>query len=260
MMNSKNPYQKYEDLFEGWPLVTASTVRGEHSLRVAGKHNTPDRLKRTSDLTLCAMVGYGALLAFCLYAERFNIEYNETYNPQTWLEVAVVVWVMLTGCTYLFLSMKAEKATVVGISPNFIQIGERVYDAKVQHKFTMDLHRKAKEEERAEALAEKRASQRGARPLWRHLRYYRESYHIYLEYLGQRILVTDIHNEEYAQKLLRALIAADRIVHQEKTVFATNANESIASNEPRMPYASDIERSPGARAERRGYALLLKNS
>jgi len=164
-----------------------------------------------------------------------------------------MMWAVLCFFIHMVLRDKSQKPTVVAISPNFIQIGERVYEAKVQHKFTMDLHRRAKEEERAEELAEKRAAQRGARPVWRHLRYYRDSYHVYLEYIGQRILVTDVYSEEGAEKLLRALMAVDRIVHQEKTVFATNTNASGGSHEPRTPYTSDIEESPGARAERQSY-------
>ena len=251
-MNS-NPYKNYEAIFEEWPLVTASPVRGEHGMRVAGKHNTPDRLKRALDLSLCAAIGYGALFAFCLYAENPYIQYNERFNTQTWAELAVIVWTMLSFFTYMFLSARAGKVTVVGIAPNFIQIGGNVYDARVQHNFTMSLHKKAKEEERKEAHAERRAQQRGQNTVFAgHLqRYYRDSYHIFLEYLGQRILVTDIHNEEHAEKLLRALIAADRIVHKEKTVFATNANANVKIGT--NTYESDIEESRGARAERREY-------
>ena len=252
-MSSKNPYEKYETLFEGWPGVQAYPVRGEHGMRVAGKHNTPDRLKRALNLSLCAAIGYGALFAFCLYAEKYNIEYSERFNPQMWPELAVVVWVMLSLSTYMFLRAKAEKVTVVGIAPNFIQIGGNFYDARVQHNFTMALHKKAKEEERKEAHAERRAQQRGTNTVFTgHLsRYYRDSYHIFLEYLGQRILVTDIHNEEHAEKLLRALIAADRIVHKEKTVFANSSNANVRTGT--NTYESDIEESRGARAERREY-------
>ena len=45
------------------------------------------------------------------------------------------------------------------------------------------------------------------------------------ENLGQRILVTDISEEEKAEQFLRALVAVDRIIHKEKTVFAANAED-----------------------------------
>ena len=48
---------------------------------------------------------------------------------------------------------------------------------------------------------------------------------IYFEYLGQRILVTDIYRPESAEKLLRALNAVDKIIHNEKAVFAGKVND-----------------------------------
>ena len=252
-MNSKNPYRKYESLFEGWPDVHALTERGEHGLRVAGRHFTPENVKRADALCLMVVFLWGALVGWIYYIQYPYLKYGlSSYDVETGAELAILAWVFLSGVTYLLRQYRPPlKETVVFISPNHIFINGRGYDAKVQHKFTMGLHRRAKEEERAEELAEKRAAQRGTRPVWRHLRYYRDSYHIFLEYLGQRILVTDIHNEEHAEKLLRALIAADRIVHKEKTVFATNTNAKmrIGTN----TYESDIEESPGARAERQEY-------
>ena len=228
-MSSKNPYRKYEGLFEGWPGVHALTERGEHGLRVAGRHFTPENVKRADALCLMVVFLCGALVGWIYYTQYPYLKYGlSSYDVETGAELAIAVWVLLSSitCYYLKIMRPPQKETVVFISPNHILIGGRSYDAKVQHKFTMGLHRRAKEEERAEELAEKRAAQRGTRPVWRHLRYYRDSYHIFLEYLGQRILVTDIHNEEHAEKLLRALIAADRIVHQEKTVFANTQQEA----------------------------------
>jgi hypothetical protein len=52
-------------------------------------------------------------------------------------------------------------------------------------------------------------------------KYYRNAYHIYLEYLGQQRLVADISGEENAEKFLRALNAVDRIIH--KTDFSQSS-------------------------------------
>jgi len=252
MMNSKNPYQQYEELFEGWPDVYAMTVRGEHGLRVAGRHPTPDNYKKANNLSLAAAVTSGAFLAWCFYVIYPDVKYNEQYDAASWAVILALAWGFVSMGAWLFFTGKRSlKTTIVFISPNHIQINGRDYDAKVQHKFTMALHRRAKEEERAEELAEKRAAQRGTRPVWRHFRYYRDSYHIFFEYLGQRILVTDIYKEEHAEKFLRGLLAADKTVHQEKAVFATNANTHMRTSS--NAYESDTEESPGARAERQGY-------
>ena len=237
-MDSKNPYEKYEALFEKWPSVFAELVQGEHGMRVSGWHETPEDLEGASVLNFCARVVLGALLVCCLIAVHPYLKHNEYFGTTTCAMLAFIAWITLSVLTYRFLHKRLLKKTVVLISPSHIQIGEKVYDAKIQHKFSMDLHRKAKEE----ADAELRMQQRG--PGYadtRHSRYYRDSYHIFLEYLGQRILVTDIYEEEKAEKLLRALTAVDKIVHKEKTVFASNSN------------TSDKEESPGARAEREEY-------
>lgn len=237
-MSSKNPYAQYETLFEGWPSVHAWSVRGENGMRVAGWHNTPDRSKRADSLSFMAMIGWAALIGFCFYTAYPGIKHNNQWGPEFWAMVAVLAWIVLSFVTYCVLCRRASKATIVCLSPSFIQIGEKVYDARVQHKFSMDIHRKAKEE----ADEELRAQQRGPEYAdTRHTKYYRNAYHIYLEYLGQRRLVTDISGEENAEKLLRALMAVDKVVHKEKTVFAVNSN---------MP---NTEEFPGARSEREDY-------
>jgi len=45
----------------------------------------------------------------------------------------------------------------------------------------------------------------------------------------------------------------DRIVHKEKTIFATNANTIASTGAGINDYTSYTEESPGARAERLGY-------
>ena len=238
VMSSKNPYEKYLSLFEKWPQVTASPVQSEDGMRVAGWHNTPDGAKRASVRGFWAMIVWGASLGYCLLAAHPHLRHNEYFGMKTCAALAVIIWAILSFLTYFVLDERSLKKTVVCISPRFIQIGEKVYDALVQHKFTMDLHRKAKEE----ADEELRVQQRGpAHADTRHPRYYRDGYHIFLEYLGQRIPVTDVYKEETAEKLLRALTAVDKIVHKEKTVFAGNSN------------TPNTEESTGARSERQDY-------
>jgi len=250
---NNNPYQKYEALFEDWPLAQALPVQDEQGMRIACMHSTPDKYKMAHNLTLAAVAALGAFFAWCFYVIYTDVQYNEQYDAQSWAWALIGSWMFFSFLAWRTLIGRALATTKVSISPNYIEINGRVYDAKVQHKFTMDLHRRAMEEERAEELAERRAQQRGTRPVWRHFRYYRDSYQIYLEYLGQRTLVADVYGTENAQRLLRGLTAMDRIVHQEKTVFATNANARTGSNGPRTLYGLDIEESPGARAERQGY-------
>ena len=237
-MDSKNTYEKYEALFEKWPSVFAELVQGEHGMRVGGWHETPDGAKRASDRGFWAMLVWGASLAYCLLAAHPHLRHNEYFGMKTCAALMLIVWWVLCHFTDSVLRVRALKKTVVRISPSFIQLGEKVYDARVQHKFSMDIHRKAKEE----ADEELRAQQRGKDNAdTRHARYYRDGYHIFLEYLGQRILVTDAYKEDTAEQLLRALMAVDKIVHKEKTVFAGNSN------------TPNTEESPEARAERQDY-------
>ena len=237
-MDSKNPYEKYEALFEKWPSVFAELVQGEHGMRVGGWHQTPDGAKRASSRFFWAMLGWGASLGYCLLATHPHLRHNEYFGMKTCSALTFIVWVVLCFFTDSALDKRSLKKTEVCISPSFIQLGEKVYDARVQHKFTMDVHRKAKEE----ADEELRVQQRGPGTAdTRHARYYRDGYHIFLEYIGQRILVTDVYREETAEKLLRALIAVDKIVHKEKTVFATNSNtanteESSEAEAKRLDY------------------------
>ena len=219
----KNSYEKYIPLFEKWPHVTAASVQGESGLRVSGWHDTPEGAKWATDWGFRAMFAWGASLGYCLIAAHPHLQHNEYFGMKTCTVLVFILWVVLSILTGIVFSLRAEKAKIILLSPSFIQIGEKVYDARVQHKFTMDLHRKAKEE----ADADLREQQRG--PGYadtRHKRYYRDSYHIFLEYLGQRILVADVFKEETAEAFLRALVAVDKIVHKEKTVFVAGAQEA----------------------------------
>jgi hypothetical protein len=216
-MTSENPYKKYEYLFENWPWVKAQDVRGENGMKVSGWHDTPEGRKTAHTRALIVNILWAALIGFCFHAEFHKIQ----HHAGLWAGGAVGVWMVLAVASCLVFDFRAMKGTAVQFSPSHIQIGEKVYDARVQHKFSMDVHRKAKEE----ADKELQAQQRG--PGYadvRHKKYYRDAFHIYLEYLGQRILVTDISEEEKAEQFLRALVAVDRIMHKEKTVFAANAN------------------------------------
>ena len=218
-MKSENPYKKYVHLFEGWPDVYPWKVQGEHGMRVAGKHSTPCRLKKANNLSLAAVIAYAVILGLLFRAE---FDWIRDHNPEAWAAGAIALFAFLSLFTYAALDVRAaEKPTAVYLSPSFIKIGEKVYDARVQHKFSMDVHRKAKEEADAELRAQQREPKNAS---IRHKKYYRDAFHIYFEYLGQRILVTDISTEEVAEKLLRALVAVDRIMHKEKTIYAANTN------------------------------------
>ena len=217
-MSSENLYKKYEPLFEDWPCVKALDVRGEHGMKVSGWHETPDRIRAAHTRAFIAKVFWLALIGFCFYTEFHQIR----HHVGLWAGVAVGVWILLALVSRFILEYRAMKGTAVILSPSHIQIGEKVYDARVQHKFSMDVHKKAKKE----ADDELREQQSGPRYAdVRHKKYYRDAFHIYLEYLGQRILVTDISEEEKAEQFLRALVAVDRIIHKEKTVFAANAED-----------------------------------
>ena len=218
---NQNPYEKYIPLFEKWPPVTAASVQGEPGLRVSGWHETPDGAKWASKWGFRAMLYWGVSLAYCLIAARHSLSHHEYFGMKTCAGLVFILWAVLSVLTDIVFDIRAEKATIVLLSPSFIQIGGKVYDARVQHKFTMDLHCKAKEEADAE-LQEQQSGKDNAHV--RHARYYRDSYHICFEYLGQRIVVADIYGEEKTEKFLRALAAVDKIVHKEKTVFAANAN------------------------------------
>lgn len=216
-MNSENPYKKYEALFERWPGVRAAQVGGENGMRVAGYHYTPGRTKMADALTIMVAVFWAGLLGMCFYTQYFRI----WQDAEMWAAIAVGVWMLLTFASFLIITSRSSKATIVYFSPSHIQIGQKTYDARVQHKFSMDIHRKAKEEADAELRAQQRNPKNAS---IRHKKYYRDAFHIFFEYLGQRILVTDISTEEGAEQFLRALDAVDRIMHKEKTVFVANTN------------------------------------
>jgi hypothetical protein len=219
-MIAQNPYKKYESAFEGWPDVRAMKVHGENGMVVGGRHFTPERDKGLDALTVFWAIFWGVIIALAFRNNKDAI----WDQAEAWTMAACGLWAALIWFSRLTFRPYLQKPTVVYFSPRHIQIGQRVYDASLQHKFSMDIHRKAADE----ADAELRAQQRGKSHV-RHFKYYRKSFHIYFEYLGQKILVTDISNPEHSEKLLRALVAVDKIMHKEKTVFAANANTEDAA-------------------------------
>lgn len=236
-MNSENPYKKYESLFEGWPIVGAQEVRGEQGMKVSGWHYTPDGLKRAHAWAFAASIFWLALIVFCFFAEFHRIR----DHAWLWAGGAFSLWRLLAFFSRSVLERRSLKGTAVYFSPSCIQIAGKVYDPRVQHKFSMDVHRKAKDE----ADAELREQQRG--PGYadtRHKKYYRDAFQIYLEYLGQRILIADIYDDELAEKFFRALVAVDRIIHKEKTVFAANANTEAPAEDAETRQADYFGQRP----------------
>ena len=170
-MSSKNPYAKYESVFEIWPRVQAWTINGEYGLRVAGMHDTPARRKTADRLGVLAAILWAVLIGLAIHVEMFRIGNN--LGP--WIAAGFGLWAALAFFTSVLFLSYAEKPTIVLFSPNLIQIGEKTYDARIQHKFSMDVHKKSKDE----ADEELRAQQRGAgQAALRHSKYYRESFHI----------------------------------------------------------------------------------
>lgn len=148
-MTAQNPYKKYETAFEGWPSVAARRVRGENGMQVGCRHFTPDRQKTADMLTVLAALVWGAGLAACFYVRRYDIAGQE----ELWTAVACALWVALVAGSRFLIRPYLEKTTIVLFSPSHIQIGHRVYDTRLQHKFSMELHRKAADEADAELRA-----------------------------------------------------------------------------------------------------------
>jgi hypothetical protein len=238
MMTSDNPYKQYERLFEGWPEVKACQVGDENGMVVAGRHHTPGKLKMFDTLSVLAAIFWASPFIYLLHDSYHDIRANFAM----WCAGSFGIWGILSFYSYSTLHPMGKKLTCVLLSSSHIDIGGKVYDARVQHKFTMSLHRKAKEEADAELRAQQRDPKRADT---RKRKYYRDAYHIYLEYLGQRRLVADIYGEENAENFLRALNAVDRIIHKEDSVYAANSNvEEAAGPKAQSRYKGHFGKRP----------------
>jgi len=88
--------------------------------------------------------------------------------------------------------------------------GWRSFDRKLQHRFALILHDKARRERDRHELEERKAQQR--KKIIKKRRYYQESYHLAFEYIGQRNDVAAIYGRPEAQAVLARLKGVDEVM------------------------------------------------
>ena len=88
--------------------------------------------------------------------------------------------------------------------------GWRSFDRKLQHRFALILHDKARRERDRHELEERKAQQ--SKKIIKKRRYYQESYHLAFEYIGQRNDVATIYGRPEAQAVLARLKGVDEVM------------------------------------------------
>ena len=88
--------------------------------------------------------------------------------------------------------------------------GWRSFDRKLQHRFALILHDKARRERDRHELEERKAQQ--SKKIIKKRRYYQESYHLAFEYVGQRNDVATIYGRPEAQAVLARLKGVDEVM------------------------------------------------
>lgn len=193
-MGTKSPY-------ETWPPAKRSIRKdGKQKVRVQPRYLTPRMAKCADWLSIAsvppvlAAAGYGATL---VDAEAPAVAYGVLATAP-----ALTFLVARFG---LYDLLKASQTVV--FTPDEIVVeglfGNAHYDLKLGHKFVLYPHKNAKREEEKITHRARQQKQRW----WRLApkRYFGESWHVALEYMGQRVDLMTVYKRSKAQAICAKL-------------------------------------------------------
>lgn len=192
--------------FAGEPATTQFTEDGQPGFKVTAKFLTPGR-RRLADL-----LGLGVCLSIC--AAAITAMSPEASDQPFW------AWPLATVAPLFFRRQVSDLfATTLRTTTRIVFTKKRIrvrrglrrqsFDRALPHRFLMLAHDRALDErERHEFAA--RIAQQGQ--LVRKKKYYGDSYHIVLEYLGQRNDLLTVYGRKEALAILARLKAVDEAV------------------------------------------------
>lgn len=220
MQHKNNPtgHETLEFPFAGEPATTQFVESGEPGFKVTAKSLTPGR-RRLADL-----LGLGACLSICASAIASMSPEAAAQPFWAWPIAAFGPLFFKRQAANLF-AAPLKTTTEVVFTKKLIRVRRGLrrqsFDRALPHRFLMLAHDRALDErERHEFAA--RIAQQGQ--LVRKKKYYGHSYHIVLEYLGQRNDLLTVYGRKDALAILARLKAVDETVDRqaitgEQTLF-----------------------------------------
>jgi len=213
---------KKEKLFSGWP----DTKFNKNGVRISAQYFTPGRKK---------LADYVAIL-FCLAGMGIGIYLGK----ETGTEKEILIGLSIGGLIgYLFgflLGKNFKKRTEIEFTPEVIRVpskfGFKNYDRKVPHGFNLELHEEAQKEAEREADAQRRRK-----------KYYRDAYHVFMDYLGERVYLADVYKRKKAEALLIRLQGVDQVMQAGEQAMASRSGEGRGEGS-KEPASSFGERPP----------------
>ncbi len=187
------------EIFEqGWPLTTAITDDAGQTTgyRVTADYQTPPGAKLHSNL--CALTGTALLLW--------------VFWPGGSLWQQALFAALAQGVIHWVVKVMTTRETVIVITAQTITINDESWDMAAAHFYSMLLHERSEREEREEQLWQSRQADRSPRQYPQ--RHYRESYHIALHIMDQKIPIADVYGERRAVMLLDRLKGVDQMMRR----------------------------------------------
>ena len=230
---------KVEKLFSGWP----DTKFNKNGVRISAQYFTPGR-KQFAEIVAALFGLAGMGLGF------YSGMDNETGEQAL---TGALIGAFVGSVFGLLLGTCFKKRTEIEFTPEVIRVpsgfGFKNYDRNLPHGFNAVLHEKAQVEEEAEINERyekevKYARQgRQAPKMHRRGKYYRNSYHVFMEYLGERIYLADVFEKKKAEALLVRLQGVDQFMKSGEQAMAPHSGQGRGerSKEPASPFG---ERPP----------------
>lgn len=230
---------KVEKLFSGWP----DTKFNKNGVRISARYFTPGR-KKFADYVAALLGLAGMGLGAYLGSENGNE--NEFFIGFFTGTFVGILFGFLLGNYF-------KKRTEIEFTPEVIRVpsgfGFKNYDRNVPHGFNAVLHEKAQAEEEAEINERYEKEAKYARQgrqtprIHRKDKYYRNSYHVFMEYLGERVYLADVFEKKKAEALLVRLQGVDQVMQAGEQAMPPHSGQGRGerSKEPASPFG---ERPP----------------
>ncbi len=195
------------DILEsGWPKTTrlVDETGRTAGYRIIAAFQTPGGAKLTG--LLATLSGVGFLIATLWPWAGVNLMVKAV--PAALLQIAL----------YYTLKRLTVRKTVITVTAQTITIGQKSWDTATDHFYSMLPHRRAEREGRNEQIWQQREQAEGHPARHYPNRHYRESFHIALHSLDQRIPIADVYGERWAVKLLERLKGISRFMSNQAEI------------------------------------------
>jgi hypothetical protein len=199
----------YENPLSGEPhTVETQDAEGKPVFTITARELTPGRARAASAL--------GGVAGLCLAAGvPFGLIETSSLDPA---HIAAAVAAALVGhrAVSYSLTQALYRTTVIVMSTAAIAVRGRYrlkrYARDVAHQFQLVPHDLTREEQRAQTVAQQRASREGK--VYQPAVYYGESFHVALAYAGQRIDLLTVYRAPRAAAVVARLQLCDELLNR----------------------------------------------